>query len=277
MSYCDYNPRLFKEFTSMKVKVKPMLSNTWTLKAQQYRKTESCILSNAEGTSIADISMKRLLQLMKEQNISLIGDKLIGTFIIGNDRSLYTEDMYNTWKEKYEERISTEIPIQDLIEGHMYKTVCGSTLVYLGKRYIINARIKDGIFKLSKPVVSQYCIPYYDPRINSTSPSKINQKVIEDLGPVQTERFNEWELKWLNESQKYGFSQNNNLMYISKNRPNIQGMSILYESTHNLFASSGYYYRVIQKNDKMYFAKGTGYYGNKYYCLRFLRIVLNSL
>jgi len=180
MSYCDYNPRLFKEFISMKTKIKPTLSSTWTLKAEQYRKLESCTLSNEEGIKIADISIKRLLQLMKEQNVSLIADKLQGTFIIGNDRSLYTEEMYNIWKAKFEERISTEIPLAELVEGNMYRTVCGSTLVYLGKRWSINANLKDGRFKMSKPVNAHFCFANYDANNSyGHKATKLNQKLLQ--------------------------------------------------------------------------------------------------
>ena len=121
MSYCDFNAKLFKPFISMKIEITPTLSSTWTITAKSYNKNESCILSNDEGVSIADISIKRFFQFLKEQNITLIGNKLLGTYIIGNDRSLYTVEMFNEWKEKFEKRVETLINKNDLIEGHMYK------------------------------------------------------------------------------------------------------------------------------------------------------------
>jgi hypothetical protein len=193
MSYCDYNPTLFKEFTSMKTKVKPALSSTWKLSAFSYRKNESCVLSNAEGIKIADISISRLLDLMKQEGITMIGDALQGTYIIGNDRSLYTEEMYNIWKDKFEQRISTEIPKKELIENHLYKTVCGSTMLYLGKRYIINVSRE---LNLTKGSWEYLCVPYFNvetPAKRFTNISKVNQKAIEDLGLYTGESIIDWE------------------------------------------------------------------------------------
>lgn len=266
MSYCDYNPRLFKEFISMKTKIKPTLSSTWTLKAEQYRKLESCTLSNEEGIKIADISIKRLLQLMKEQNVSLIGDKLQGTFIIGNDRSLYTEEMYNTWKDKFEERISTEIPLAELVEGNMYRTVCGSTLVYLGKRWFINANLKNERFKMSKPTCNHFCFANYNANSSyGRKATKLNQKVIEDLGPLSPAKLFNWEKKQLEDAQNNGFSSGGTtLMYMSKEKPDMDNMVFTYEDAKQLFAGAYYGYRIVQKDGKMYFATGTGYYGTRY-------------
>ena len=193
MSYCDYNPTLFKEFTSMKTKVKPALSTSWKLSAVSYSKNESCILKNDEGVSIADISISRLLDFMKQENITMIGDSLQGNYIIGNDRSLYTEEMYNTWREKFQLRISTEIPKKELIEGHLYKTVCGSTLLFLGKRYILNISRE---YTLTKGSWEYMCVPYFNQECRNIQIAKINQKVIEDLGLYAGyEKMGSWELK----------------------------------------------------------------------------------
>lgn len=263
MSYCDYNPKLFKEFVSMKTKIKPQLSSTWTLKAEQYRKLESCTLSNEEGVKIADISIKRLLQLMKEQNVSLIGDRLIGNFIIGNDRSLYTEEMYNTWKEKFEERISTEIPITELVEGHLYKTVCGSTLLYLGKRWTVNVSVKEGNFKVGKPTSSHYCIPYFDPnRSWHVSPAKINQKTIQDLGVYEGIKYKTWEEDWVKSNQEYGFGSGYTIVHVAKDKPDMNNIKLEFLPKNKLY-SGGRSYEVVTNQGKMFLAKGNGYYGNR--------------
>ena len=36
MSYCDFNPRLFREFTSMKKKIQPAMSDDWEIIPESY-------------------------------------------------------------------------------------------------------------------------------------------------------------------------------------------------------------------------------------------------
>ena len=208
MSYCDFNAKLFKPFISMKIEITPTLSSTWTITAKSYNKNESCILSNDEGVSIADISIKRFFQFLKEQNITLIGNKLLGTYIIGNDRSLYTVEMFNEWKEKFEKRVETLINKNDLIEGHMYKTVCGSTFLYLGKRNYISAKVKDTNVKLSKQGTEHFVFSYFNPdRPNQNDilsvPDRFKQKAVEDLGMCSTS-FDGWEERAIEKSQRSG-------------------------------------------------------------------------
>ena len=137
MSYCDYNPRLFKPFTSMKTKIVPAMSDDWEIVNKSYVKTEGMgLYSKKLNQTVQDISLRKFLTFLKTQNVEVHGDKLQGKFIIGNDRAIYTTDMYNTWKEKYDKRTEVVLDKNDLIPGHSYKTPCGAEVVYLGKYYL---------------------------------------------------------------------------------------------------------------------------------------------
>jgi hypothetical protein len=199
----------------MKTKIKPTFSETWSITAQSYNKNETCILSNEEGVSIADISIKRFFQFMKEQNLTMIGNKLVGKFIIGNDRSLYTEEMFNIWKEKFDKRVESEIDKKDLKEGYIYQTVCGSHLLFLGKRYYMTGTIKGDIVKINKPGYDYFCISNYQQdglfRSNLYT-SRLNQRLVKEIGPG-TLNIENWETKVLTKSQIWGRYTPNSPVY----------------------------------------------------------------
>lgn len=97
---------------------------------------------------VADIELRRFLDFSGKYNLVIDSLKLQGEFIIGNDRSVYTRKMYDTWKEKYNKRVETIINKKDLIRGHRYETPCGSHFIYLGRYKTIN--IKDKLDNNSK-------------------------------------------------------------------------------------------------------------------------------
>lgn len=145
-NYCDFNPRLFRSFTSMKKKIVPTMADDWEIVPNAYNIREGFSLKSEKANQqVADIVLRRFLRFCGEQNLTIKGLKLQGNFVIGNDRSVYTEEMYNTWKEKFDERTSTIIDVKDYKVGHAYKTPCGKTLVYLGSRYVKKMRplVKD--------------------------------------------------------------------------------------------------------------------------------------
>jgi hypothetical protein len=244
----------------MKIEVKPTLSSTWSITAQSYNRNESCILSNDEDVSIADISIKRFFQFLKEQNITLIGNKLVGTYIIGNDRSLYTVDMYNEWREKFDKRVETSINKNDLIEGHLYKTVCGSIFLYLGKRNYISARVKDTNVKLSKQGTAYFILPYFDSMNISSSdriPERLKQNAVKDLGMSTFEREG-WEERAIKQSQSYG---DNPYFYIGIDKLDDNALIINTSITDH----DNYRYNIISDGTSLYCSRAArkyNYYGS---------------
>lgn len=136
-TYCDFNPKLFRPFTSMKVKVEPSLSDDWEIINEQYNRIGGMgVYSKKLGIIIQDIDLRRFLRFCKEQNLTIVGNFLQGTFIVGNNRSIYTQSMFNEWKSKFDKRTAVIIPPKDYKIGHRYKTPCGAEVVYLGSRYV---------------------------------------------------------------------------------------------------------------------------------------------
>lgn len=141
-NYCDFNPKKFKEFVSKHKKINPAMADDWEIIPETWRGNDGFSLRSEKlKQEVADINLRRFLRFSKEQNLTIIGLKLQGNYIIGNDRSVYTEEMYNQWREKFEKRTETIIPKTDWKVGHEYLTPCGKTHIYLGDRYVSN--IKD--------------------------------------------------------------------------------------------------------------------------------------
>lgn len=188
-NYCDFNPRLFKEFTSMKTKIKPGLANDWVMIPKKYRTTDGFSLrSETLNQEVADINLRRFLRFSEEQDLNIQGLKLQGTFVVGNDRSVYTEEMYNEWKAKFNKRTEILLEKKDLIPGHSYKTPCGRVIVYLGSKYISRLKKSEEIdFQFSKITKVHFCAAY-DWQSKPTLTHPMNEKCTEDLGEAMSKK-----------------------------------------------------------------------------------------
>ena len=135
--YCDFNPKLFAPFISKKVKINPELADDWEIIPTTHVSTTGFSLkSNKINQEVADIELYRFLKFSKEQKLVIEGLKLKGTYIIGNDRSVYTQSMYDEWFSLYHKRTETIINPKDYVVGNKYTTPCGMSLIYLGYRYV---------------------------------------------------------------------------------------------------------------------------------------------
>lgn len=163
-NYCDFNPRLFKEFTSMKTTIVPELSDDWIIENETYNTNDGIILySQKLNQRVADINLRKFLNLLNGLNITLIGLKIQGEFIIGNDRALYSKDMYLEWKNKYDKRTETIISNNELKIGYKYSTPCGKEIIYAGAKYMVNLKetsIRNNFnFKdMTKPTLVHFVI-----------------------------------------------------------------------------------------------------------------------
>lgn len=230
MSYCDFNPRLFKEFTSMHKKIKPGMSDDWEIVPVEYNTNSGFMLTSKKlNQTVADIELRRFLRFSKEQNLTIHGLKLQGEYIIGNDRSVYTKEMFEKWKAKYEKRTEVIIESIDYIPGHKYKTPCGSELVYLGHKYISSLKqseVNNKNFSIfTKPVKTHLVVSAdsfdkdgnWGVRANSSyynraTAGKLTQKFAKDLGEVLTQ-------EQVNDYLEEFFELDNLLVYLSSNKP----------------------------------------------------------
>jgi hypothetical protein len=155
-NYCDFNPGLFRQFISKKVKIFPAMSDDWVIIPAEYVKDGGFSLKSEKlNQEVADINLLRFLQFCAEQKLVIDSLKLIGNFIVGNDRSVYTEAMYNEWVEKFTERTETIINVNDAIPGHQYKTPCGMTVIYMGFRYISRVKLDKSMSLTNYSTVSK--------------------------------------------------------------------------------------------------------------------------
>lgn len=195
MSYCDFNPRLFKPFTSMKTKIIPGMADDWEMVPATYRSNSGFSLKSKKlNQEVADIELYRFLKFSKEFELKIDSLKLEGNFIVGNDRSVYTEDMYNEWREKFEKRTETIIDKKDYKVGHHYKTPCGAEYVYLGFKYMSNIKNNcKGDYSLISKVTKKYLVIGVDDTkkkiktLSSNTVSTLSQKFTKDFGEVITE------------------------------------------------------------------------------------------
>lgn len=143
-NYCDFNPKLFKPFTSKKKKIIPTMSDDWEIINESFRGDDGLGIGSAKlNSEIHDIPVSRFLRFCKEQNISIVGNVLQGSYIVGNDRSIYTQEMFDKWKAKFDVRTEVIIKPVDYKVGHKYKTPCGMEVTYLGVRYM--SKIKNSL------------------------------------------------------------------------------------------------------------------------------------
>lgn len=144
MSYCDFNLTLFKQFTSGKTKIFPALSDDWELiDKTNIIKDGVALQSKKLDQTVYDIPMRRYLKFCKMENVTVVGNLLQGEFAVGQDRSVYKKADFDKWTDKYNSRTETIISVKDAKAGHIYRTVCGLSVIYLGSKY--TAKYKNNI------------------------------------------------------------------------------------------------------------------------------------
>lgn len=183
-NYCDFNPQMFKEFTSMHKKITPTLTDDWEIIPESWRSNDGFSLKSKKlDQQIADINLRRFLRFCKEQNVEIKGLKLTGLFIIGKDRAVYTEDMFKQWQDKFKKRTETLIPRSEWIPGHKYLTPCGQTQIYLGSRYVSNIKesaLQTGKYDEFTKVTKKYYV--YNTSSHYKTASEFKGKFTKDLG-----------------------------------------------------------------------------------------------
>ena len=153
--YCDFNVKLFKPFISMKTKIMPAMADDWEMIPSTYNRLGGFSLKSEKlNQQVADIDLLRFLQFSKEQNLVIEGLKLKGNFIVGNNRSVYTFEMWDKWLEKFTKRTEHIIDKKDYIPGHKYKTPCGAETIYLGVKY--SSRFKTSNYTDITKVAKKY-------------------------------------------------------------------------------------------------------------------------
>lgn len=133
---CDFNENLFKPFVSMKQKVVPAFADDWVMIPERYTTISGVSLfSEKLGQKVADINVYKTLKFFSKENITLQGLKVEGSFIVGNDRTLYNNEAYKKWEDKFVIKQTMNIPKADLEVGGVYETHCGTPYLYLGEVY----------------------------------------------------------------------------------------------------------------------------------------------
>lgn len=186
MSYCDFNISLFKNFTSHKTKIEPKLSDDWELINKAYNTTDGIALQSKKlDTIIYDIPMRRFLTFCKMEKLHIIGNMLQGEFAVGQDRSVYCKRDFDKWTDKYTSRTENIISVKDAKVGHIYRTVCGLSVIYLGFKY--TAKYKDNIedkkyTKISKTHFIHTRVDFDDDDPRYGIQPKGSYKFIRDMG-----------------------------------------------------------------------------------------------
>lgn len=133
---CDFNENLFKPFVSMKQKIVPAFADDWVLIPERYTKISGVALfSKKLSQKVADINVYKTLKFFEKENVHLQGLKIEGNFIVGSDRTLYTDETYKAWEDKFAIKQTMNIPITNLEVGSVYETHCGTPYLYLGEVY----------------------------------------------------------------------------------------------------------------------------------------------
>lgn len=131
---CVRNPRLFRKFISGKKPIHPELTDDWVLEGLRNYNIKNCFqfVSKKLNQSIFDINPRSALNYMKKHNVTMVGNKIQGTHIIGSDRCLYTEDEYHTLVDNQNRIDMNQIPSSQLKIGDIYLDKVNEEQLYLG-------------------------------------------------------------------------------------------------------------------------------------------------
>lgn len=188
MQGCRFNVHEFKEFTSGNKKIKPAVSDDWEVFTGGFRNSTDVLNLRSQklGQTIYDISSDSFFKFMREENVTMHGNKIEGKFIIGMQRVLRKESDYLETMATVTERKSTMIDKGDLIVGNKYETVCGSHFVYAGARYVITQKQNPKKFVIELTKISKKHFKYAAKGWRGNGISDLgNQKVVKDLGPSE--------------------------------------------------------------------------------------------
>jgi len=209
MQACKYNVKEFAEFTSGKKKIKPALTDDWQVTTGGFRNSNDVLnlTSRKLSQTIFDIDSSKFFDFMKKEDVTMKGNDIEGSFAIGTQRVLRKEVDYLATMSKITERKSAVIAKKDMILGHEYETVCGSTFIFAGTRYFVKTvKSKTGI-RLTKN--KKYYLSFgtgYLGNIHDVT----SKKVVKDLGIKRDKVFLDKEI------EKYISKKNNNVLFSSE-------------------------------------------------------------
>lgn len=214
---CKYNTREFAPFTSGKKKIKPQPTDDWKVTTGGFKSSTDVLnLTSAKlGQTVYDIGSHSFFKFMKEENVTMNGDEIVGSFAIGTQRVLRKESDYLATMATVNERKSTVIPKKDMILGHRYETVCGSTFVFAGTRYMVKSIHNVNGLKATK--MKKYYLSYngkasyWTPSISDVTA----KKVVKDLGKAREEDF-------LDKEIKAHFDKKGEILFIAKESEKVE-------------------------------------------------------
>jgi len=182
---CRYNIKEFAPFTSGKKRIKPALASDWEVSTGGFQCSNDVLnlYSPSLNQRIFDIYAPGFFNFMKNEGVTMNGDKIVGSYAIGSGRVLRKEEDYLATMATVTERKSIIIAKKDMIVGNKYETVCGSTFIFAGTRYFIKGINNKSGIKLTKN--KKYYLSFGTS--NWQTKSKISdvtsKKVVKDLGP----------------------------------------------------------------------------------------------
>lgn len=153
------DPTLFNSFSSNRVKIVPELIEDWTI---GYRTVDVyngyiTLTSNDKNVTIQRVPLVCFLNFLKNEThnskpISLSGQNIIGSFIIGKTRKLYSKEFYEEWFKIHNspEENDSVVTKDNLVIGNYYKLFLKNSnhillQKYLGFKYIIKYSSIDNI------------------------------------------------------------------------------------------------------------------------------------
>jgi len=142
--YCNFNPNVFKKFISLSKPIIPALSDDWKIIANRSNKLDSVTLESKQlNQVVADIDLDSFLKFIGNENITMKGLLLEGSFIIGNEspgmRKVYTADMFATYNKKSNKN-KQKIKANNLVIGSKVELLCGMKGIYVGSCYRVDCK-----------------------------------------------------------------------------------------------------------------------------------------
>ena len=141
----------FNSFTDNGQKITPALASDWIFNdsdRSDYLRFSSSSLSQSFTVYLGDF-----IAFTKRLNITMVGNKLQGSFIFDKDRDLQSEQEYYEWEDQLEMNAQNEIKKADLVAGEAYKDDSGHTVIYLGSKYV--SKIKGSYYNIKNSTINE--------------------------------------------------------------------------------------------------------------------------
>jgi len=126
----------FNSFTDNKVKIIPALASDYIVKYQNTYKKNVVNISSESLNQSFYVPLNTFFDSCERLNITIVGNKIQGTYIFDKDRQIHSEEEYFQWQDELEIINASEIKKNDLVPGELCVFEDGSKYFFIGSKFV---------------------------------------------------------------------------------------------------------------------------------------------